>query len=107
VLTELPPRTEIVLPVELSRQEETALYESLRRDALEKLASLEGAAKPEVDPDPGRDDEAAPRLLQSGAGGARAGARQQQAGGVRAPAGRLLENRHKVLVFSQFVDHLS
>jgi SNF2 family DNA or RNA helicase len=40
VLSELPPRTEIVLPVELS-QEETALYESLRREALEKLAALE------------------------------------------------------------------
>src|SRR5438067_187793 len=40
VLSELPPRTEIVLPVELS-QEEQALYESLRRDALERIANLE------------------------------------------------------------------
>jgi hypothetical protein len=72
VLTELPPRTEIVLPVDLSK-DETALYESLRRDRAGKPGLGGGAGKPEVDPDPGRDDEAAPRLLQSGAGRARAG----------------------------------
>jgi SNF2 family DNA or RNA helicase len=43
VLTELPARTEIVLEVDLS-PEETALYESLRREALENLASIEGPA---------------------------------------------------------------
>jgi SNF2 family DNA or RNA helicase len=40
VLSELPPRTEIVLPVQLS-EEEMALYESLRREALERIAALE------------------------------------------------------------------
>ncbi|MDB5950275.1 MAG: helicase, partial [Massilia sp.] len=43
VLAELPPRTEIVLPVDLT-PEETALYESLRRDALDKLASMQAPA---------------------------------------------------------------
>jgi SNF2 family DNA or RNA helicase len=44
VLTELPSRTEITLEVDLSA-EETALYESLRRAALEKLAQVEGPAE--------------------------------------------------------------
>jgi SNF2 family DNA or RNA helicase len=43
VLTELPSRTEITLEVDLSA-DETALYESLRRAALEKLAKVEGPA---------------------------------------------------------------
>nr|GEU28313.1 hypothetical protein [Tanacetum cinerariifolium] len=42
----------------------------------------------EIDPDPGRDHEAAPRLLQPEPGGAGAGHRQQQAGRICAPAGR-------------------
>jgi SNF2 family DNA or RNA helicase len=41
VLSELPSHTEIVLQVDLS-PEETTLYESLRRMALEKLAAVEG-----------------------------------------------------------------
>ena len=39
VLSELPPRTEITLEVELSA-EERAFYEALRRNALEKIADL-------------------------------------------------------------------
>jgi len=106
VLSELPPRTEIVLPVELSA-EETALYESLRREALDRLATLEApqsqksiqilaemmklrraCCNPQlVAPDSGIRSsklEAFARLLEE-----------------------LLENRHKALVFSQFVDHLT
>jgi SNF2 family DNA or RNA helicase len=39
VLTELPPRTEITLQVELS-DEERHLYEALRQEAMDKIASL-------------------------------------------------------------------
>ncbi|MDB5754146.1 MAG: helicase, partial [Massilia sp.] len=106
VLSELPPRTEIVLPVELSA-EETALYESLRRDALEKLAALEApesqksiqilaemmrlrraCCNPEL---------VAPEL----------GLASSKLAVFARLLDELLENRHKVLVFSQFVDHLT
>ncbi|MDB5906169.1 MAG: helicase [Massilia sp.] len=106
VLSELPPRTEIVLPVELSA-EETALYESLRRDALEKLAALEApesqksiqilaemmrlrraCCNPEL---------VAPEL----------GLASSKLAVFARLLDDLLENRHKVLVFSQFVDHLT
>ena len=87
VLAELPPRTEIVLPVDLTAGRNRAVRIAAPRRA-RKAGRAGGAGKPEVDPDPGRDDEAAARLLQSAAGGARAGPGQQQAGGVRAPARR-------------------
>ncbi|MFT5644543.1 MAG: hypothetical protein ACI83P_002100 [Janthinobacterium sp.] len=105
VLSELPSRTEIVLQVDLS-PEETTLYESLRRMALEKLAAVEGPAaqksiqilaeimklrraccNPQL---------VAPELNL---------ASSKLAAFVTLLSG-LLENRHKVLVFSQFVDHL-
>lgn len=106
VLSELPPRTEIVLPVELT-QEETALYESLRRDALEKLAALEAPESQksiQILAEMMRLRRAccnpslvAPELkLQS----------SKLTVFARLLEG-LLENRHKVLVFSQFVDHLT
>jgi SNF2 family DNA or RNA helicase len=41
VLDELPPRTDILLQVDLS-PEESAFYEALRRNALERLAAEEG-----------------------------------------------------------------
>ena len=106
VLAELPSRTEIVLPVELT-EDETALYESLRRDALEKLAALEAPESQKAiqilaemmklrraccNP-----NLVAPELkLQSSKLTVFARLLEE-----------LLENRHKVLVFSQFVDHLS
>jgi hypothetical protein len=105
VLAELPSRTEIVLPVDLSF-DESALYESLRRMALEKLAAVEGPAaqksiqilaeimklrraccNPQL---------VAPELKL---------ASSKLAAFAQLLAG-LLQNRHKVLVFSQFVDHL-
>ncbi|MGK7906055.1 MAG: DEAD/DEAH box helicase [Synechococcus sp.] len=105
VLEELPSRTEILLQVELS-QEEMALYEALRREAIAKLAESDG--------------EAGPKHLQVLAEimklrrvccNARLvvpdtplpSAKLQLFGET---VGELLENRHKVLVFSQFVDHL-
>lgn len=106
VLTELPPRTEIVLPVELS-PEETALYESLRREALDKLASLEAPQSQKsiaILAEMMRLRRACcnPELVAPGLGIASS----KLATFAHLIEG-LLENRHKALVFSQFVDHLS
>jgi SNF2 family DNA or RNA helicase len=106
VLTELPPRTEIVLPVELTA-EESALYESLRREALDKLAALEAPESQksiEILAEMMRLRRAVcnPELVAPGAGIASS----KLIAFARLVDG-LLENRHKVLVFSQFVDHLS
>ncbi|MEC5162832.1 MULTISPECIES: DEAD/DEAH box helicase [unclassified Janthinobacterium] len=106
VLSELPPRTEIVMQVELSAQE-TALYESLRRAALEKLAMVEEpAAKKAIqilaEIMKLRRACCNPHLVapELGLASSKLAAFAQLLSG-------LLENRHKVLVFSQFVDHLS
>jgi SNF2 family DNA or RNA helicase len=106
VLTELPPRTEIVLPVELSA-EETALYESLRREALDKLASLEAPQSQKsiaILAEMMRLRRACcnPELVAPGLGIA-----SSKLATFAHLFDGLLENRHKVLVFSQFVDHLS
>ncbi|MGB6016370.1 MAG: DEAD/DEAH box helicase, partial [Nodosilinea sp.] len=106
VLDELPARTEITLQVELSAQE-MAFYEALRRVAVEKLA----------DPDV----EAGTKHLQVLAEIMklrRACCNTRLVKGTTAlPSAKLeafgeimeelLENNHKALVFSQFVDHLS
>ncbi|MGI4716943.1 MAG: DEAD/DEAH box helicase [Janthinobacterium lividum] len=106
VLTELPPRTEIVVPVELTA-DETALYESLRRQALDKLAALEAPESQksiEILAEMMRLRRAVcnPELVAPGAGLVSS----KLVAFARLVDG-LLENRHKVLVFSQFVDHLS
>lgn len=106
VLSELPPRTEIVLPVELTG-EERALYESLRRDALDKLAALEAPESQksiEILAEMMRLRRAVcnPELVAPGAGIA-----SSKLAAFARLVDDLLENRHKVLVFSQFVDHLS
>ncbi|MFL6659186.1 MAG: DEAD/DEAH box helicase, partial [Massilia sp.] len=106
VLSELPSRTEIVLPVELTA-EETALYESLRRDALEKLAALEA-------PESQKSIQILAemmRLRRACCNPALVAPELNLQSSKLTVFGRLLEglleNRHKVLVFSQFVDHLS
>jgi len=106
VLSELPPRTEIVLPVELSA-EESALYESLRRQALDKLAALEapeGQKSIEILAEMMRLRRACcnPELVAPGAGIV-----SSKLAAFARLTSDLLENRHKVLVFSQFVDHLT
>lgn len=106
VLTELPPRTEIVVPVELT-QDETALYESLRRQALDKLAALEAPENQksiEILAEMMRLRRAVcnPELVAPGSGLVSS----KLVAFARLVDG-LLENKHKVLVFSQFVDHLS
>jgi SNF2 family DNA or RNA helicase len=105
VLDELPERTEIRLQVELS-QEEMALYEALRRDALAKLESSEanpGAKHLQVLAEIMRLRRACcnPRLVLPDT--PLASAKLQLFGEILE---ELLDNRHKALVFSQFVDHL-
>ncbi|NJN30506.1 MAG: ATP-dependent helicase [Synechococcales cyanobacterium RM1_1_8] len=106
VLSELPSRTEIVLNVELSKAEKT-LYEAMRRDAIAKLADSDGP--------PGQQSLQVlaeimklrrlccnPRLVlpDSTFGSAKLDAFAEV-------LAELLENNHKALVFSQFVDHLA
>jgi SNF2 family DNA or RNA helicase len=106
VLSELPPRTEIVVPVELS-QEETALYESLRRDALDRLATLEAPQNQKsiqilAEMMKLRRACCNPQLVAPDSG-----IRSSKLETFARLLDELLENRHKALVFSQFVDHLS
>lgn len=105
VLDELPERTEILLQVELT-QEEMALYEALRRDALAKLESSEATAGTkhlQVLAEIMRLRRACcnPRLVLPDT--PLASAKLQLFGEILE---ELLDNRHKALVFSQFVDHL-
>ena len=69
VLEELPPRTEVLLQVEMSA-EETAFYEALRRQALEKTRAGRQPRGPEAPKDTRGDHETAPGLLPSPPGGA-------------------------------------
>ena len=105
VLSELPPRTEITLRVELST-EETALYEALRRKAVERIA--------ETDDHPGQKRI---KMLAEIMRLRRACCHPQLVmPESNIPASKLQafseiitemqSNGHKALVFSQFVDHL-
>ena len=111
VLDDLPERTEITLHVTLS-SEEAALYEALRQRAVEQLeAAREG------DPDAGEDERfqlfahltrlrlacCNPRLVVDSPASAPQSSKLETFAEVLA---ELIENRHKVLVFSQFVRHL-
>lgn len=106
VLEELPPRTEIELQVELSEKEAT-FYEALRRRLLDELSVDEGpiqdkrfkvlAAITKL-----RRACCNPELVAPGLG--LGSSKLELFGEV---LGELLENHHKALVFSQFVDHLS
>jgi len=107
VLEDLPPRTEVMRLVELS-PEERALHESLRKRALERL---EGAR----DMRPGQSHIQVlaelmklrrcccnPRLVMPNCG--LTGSKLEAFAEL---VDELLENQHKALVFSQFVDHLT
>ena len=105
VLQELPPRTEIPIYVELS-PEELAFYEAIRR---ESLAILSG-----VDAPPGHKHlqilAAITKLRRSCCNSRLVNADIALPSSKLAAFGEivdeLLENKHKALVFSQFVDHL-
>jgi hypothetical protein len=106
VLTELPPRTEITLHVELS-VEEMALYEAMRQQALEKIheGSLPpGQRRVRILAEIMRLRRACcnPRLVMSESPIESAKLRT-----FAAIVEELRENHHKALVFSQFVGHLA
>lgn len=106
VLDTLPPKTEITLAVELGERER-AFYESLRRGAVERLESDPTVAEKkrfQILAEIMRLRRACctPELISGGEG--IPSAKQEQ---FATTLGELVENNHKVLVFSQFVDHLS
>ena len=110
VLDDLPPRTEITLHVKMS-EEEATLYEALRQRALEDLANTAAGGpmrlfahltrlrlaccNPKLVLDAA---DAPPQLPPAGA--------SAKLATFAATLEDLLANRHKVLVFSQFVTHL-
>jgi len=106
VLDELPPRTEIELQVELS-EPETVFYEGLRKKLLEELGAAAG----------GPGDQrflvlaAITKLRRACCNPALVAPELELSSSKLALFGEvleeLLENRHKALVFSQFVDHLA
>ena len=105
VLEELPPRTDVVLQVEMS-PEEAAFYEALRRQALERIEqddSPVGQKHLKILAEIMRLRQACchPRLVTPKS--RIAGSKLELFGDV---VSELLENRHKALVFSQFVGHL-
>jgi SNF2 family DNA or RNA helicase len=106
VLQELPPRTEINLKVELSDDEAT-FYEALRLKALEKLEGSTEDAQPQhirIFAELMRLRRACchPKMVL-----ADSKIESSKLKLFHETLDELLENRHKVLVFSQFVDHLS
>ena len=106
VLTELPPITEISVKVELSKEEQ-ALYEALRREAVDQLADSDLAPNQqriEILASITRLRQAVcnPNLvLKEG------GLKSSKLSTFAAIVAELRENRHHALVFSQFVAHLS
>jgi SNF2 family DNA or RNA helicase len=106
VLEELPPKTEILLSLELS-PEENNLYEALRRKALEDATASSlspGQKRIQILTHIMKLRRACchPRLIlpQSGSGSSKLKALEKILLDLE-------ENRHRALVFSQFVDHLS
>ncbi len=105
VLAELPSRTEITLHVDMSK-EETAFYEALRQKAIAKLADTDaqaGTKHLQVLAEIMKLRRACcnSRLVMSDS--SLPSAKLELFGEVLTD---LLENKHKALVFSQFVDHL-
>ena len=105
VLTELPSRTEVTLHVELSL-EERALYEALRRNAMQAMmepTDQPGHKQLKILAEIMKLRRACchPRLVmeESVLGSAKLQAFEEL-------VDELLDNRHKALVFSQFVGHL-
>jgi SNF2 family DNA or RNA helicase len=106
VLEELPPRTEVVLQVEMST-EEAAFYEALRQQALARIEADDGPSGQKhlkILTEITRLRQAAcnPRLVIPE--NPLSSSMLELFGEVES---ELLENRHKALVFSQFVGHLS
>ncbi|MEL6940479.1 MAG: DEAD/DEAH box helicase, partial [Cyanobacteria bacterium J06598_1] len=105
VLKELPSRTEITLSIELS-EEETTFYEALRREAVAKLKSKKSSAGQKhlqvlAEIMKLRRACCNPSLVKPEL--AIASTKLER---FTALIEELLDNGHKALVFSQFVDHL-
>lgn len=103
VLTELPPKTEIVLEVELS-EEEKALYEAIRRQAVREIAQADEQQKRfTVLAQLTKLRQAAchPRLVRPTS---KLGSAKLELVGETLL--EILESGHKALIFSQFVKHL-
>jgi len=105
VLEELPPRTEIVLQVEMS-EDERAFYEALRREAVQKLKKVGQAQAYSV-----RVLAEIMRLRRACCNPCLIVPETPVQSSKLRLFGKLidelLENRHKALVFSQFVGHLA
>ena len=106
VLSELPSRTEITLQVTLS-DEERHLYEALRQEAVDKIAHLQaGEGNPALqvlaEITKLRRFCCNPKLVLKNSTLA-----ASKLAVFADTVQELLDNRHKALVFSQFVDHLS
>jgi superfamily II DNA or RNA helicase len=106
VLTDLPPRTEIVQRIETSA-DESAFLEAMRREALARISELQAADTPQsrfnVLAELTRLRRAAcdPRLVGPELG--RVGSKVQA---FERLAGELAQGHHQALVFSQFTDFL-
>lgn len=105
VLHQLPPRTDIVLYVDLTT-EEVALYEAIRQQALERLVDgekTENARRMQIFAELMRLRRAccSPALVFP-----EQPARSAKMTVFNQLVGDLLSNGHRALVFSQFVDHL-
>ena len=105
VLSELPPRTEQTVTVEMS-EAERAFYEALRRRALESIEAMDapkGRRKIQILAEITRLRRACcnPALID-----AAAGVPSSKLDAVLELVEELLRNRHRALVFSQFVGHL-
>jgi len=103
VLTELPPKTEVLLSVDLS-EEEKALYEAMRRQALKDIAAADEQQKRfTVLAQLTKLRQAAchPRLVRPTS---KVGSAKLELVGETLL--EILEGGHKALLFSQFVKHL-
>ncbi len=106
VLEELPARTEILLHVEFS-DEEAAYYEALRQQAVDKLANAKGNAGQKH-----LQILAEIMRLRRACCNSKLVSPEMAVPSTKLSVfmelvDELVENRHKALVFSQFVDHLS
>ncbi|MFP6806355.1 MAG: SNF2-related protein [Pseudomonadales bacterium] len=106
VLSELPPRTDITLHVDPS-EEETALYEALRLEAVSQmkqsdLGSNQQRIRALASITKLRRAVCNPNMVLTGAN--MHSSKLEVLGNV---LDELLENNHRALVFSQFVQHLS
>jgi SNF2 family DNA or RNA helicase len=106
VLQELPSRTEVTIHVELS-ESERALYEAIRRSALENLSEVSDQSR-------GASVRIFAELMKLRRACCHPSLVTGELGGTASKFEALcelleemLENGHKALVFSQFIDHLA